>query len=226
MRNFKQHFLSLGFGLLIALATLLSHLGPGPMIVKADSSVAWNFSYSSFKDLGQLKSEKTIDGLALLANEELPLFIKAEEANVSESNYTSALQLIATGSKDKASLKFLVSDNDVIKVVLKSASQTDEGHLVLADSQGQDLTNLTVGVQASEATYTYSGEAGELYLYAKDADLDLFSIQVGATSSDAVSESQLSEATSNSSETTEVDLCQTESADESLIFSSLAASMA
>ena len=44
MRNFKQHFLSLGFGLLIALATLLSHLGPGPVIVKADSSVAWNFS--------------------------------------------------------------------------------------------------------------------------------------------------------------------------------------
>ncbi|MGX6423381.1 MULTISPECIES: hypothetical protein [Streptococcus] len=71
MRNFKQHFLSLGFGLLIALATLLSHLGPGPVIVKADSSVAWNFSDSSFKDLGQLKSEKTIDGLTLLANEEL-----------------------------------------------------------------------------------------------------------------------------------------------------------
>ena len=71
MRNFKQHFLSLGFGLLIALATLLSHLGPGPMIVKADSLVAWNFSDSSFKDLGQLKSEKTIDGLTLLANEEL-----------------------------------------------------------------------------------------------------------------------------------------------------------
>lgn len=62
--------------------------------------------------------------------------------------------------------------------------------------------------------------------HAKDADLDLFSIQVGATSSDAVSESQSSEATSNSSETTEVDLSQTESADESLIFSSLAASMA
>ena len=130
MRNFKQHFLSLGFGLLIALATLLSHLGPGPMIVKADSSVAWNFSYSSFKDLGQLKSEKTIDVLTLLANEELPLFIKAEEANVSESNYTSTLQLIATGSKDKALLKFLVSDNDVIKVVLKSTSQTNEGHLI------------------------------------------------------------------------------------------------
>ena len=225
MRNFKQHFLSLGFGLLIALATLLSHLGPGPVIVKADSSVAWNFSDSSFKDLGQLKSEKTIDGLTLLANEELPLFIKAEEANVSESNYTSTLQLIATGSKDKALLKFLVSDNDVIKVVLKSTSQTNEGHLVLADSQGQDLTNLTAGVQASEVTYTYSGEAGELYLYAKDADLDLFSIQVESTSSDdAVSESQSSDVTSNSSETTEVDLSQTESADESLISSSLAAS--
>ena len=153
------------------------------------------------------------------------MFIKAEEANVSESNYTSALQLIATGSKDKASLKFLVSDNDVIKVVLKSTSQTNEGHLVLADSQGQDLTNLTAGVQASEVTYTYSGEAGELYLYAKDADLDLFSIQVESTSSDdAVSESQSSDVTSNSSETTEVDLSQKESADESLISSSLAAS--
>ena len=153
------------------------------------------------------------------------MFIKAEEANVSESNYTSALQLIATGSKDKASLKFLVSDNDVIKVVLKSTSQTNEGHLVLADSQGQDLTNLTAGVQASEVTYTYSGEAGELYLYAKDADLDLFSIQVESTSSDdAVSESQSSDVTSNLSETTEVDLSQTESADESLISSSLAAS--
>lgn len=225
MRNFKQHFLSLGFGLLIALATLLSHLGPGPVIVKADSSVAWNFSDSSFKDLGQLKSEKKIDGLTLLANEESSLSIKAEEANVSESNYTSALQLNATGSKDKASLKFSVSDNDVIKVVLKSTSQTNEGHLVLADSQGQDLTNLTAGVQASEVTYTYSGEAGELYLYAKDADLDLFSIQVESTSSDdAVSESQSSDVTSNSSETTEVDLSQTESADESLISSSLAAS--
>ena len=135
------------------------------------------------------------------------------------------MQLIATGSKDKASLKFLVSDNDVIKVVLKSTSQTNEGHLVLADSQGQDLTNLTAGVQASEVTYTYSGEAGELYLYAKDADLDLFSIQVESTSSDdAVSESQSSDVTSNLSETTEVDLSQTESADESLISSSLAAS--
>lgn len=225
MRNFKQHFLSLDFGLLIALATLLSHLGPGPVIVKADSSVAWNFSDSSFKDLGQLKSEKKIDGLTLLANEESSLSIKAEEANVSESNYTSALQLNATGSKDKASLKFSVSDNDVIKVVLKSTSQTNEGHLVLADSQGQDLTNLTAGVQASEVTYTYSGEAGELYLYAKDADLDLFSVQVESTSSDdAVSESQSSDVTSNSSETTEVDLSQTESADESLISSSLAAS--
>ena len=225
MRNFKQHFLSLGFGLLIALATLLSHLGPSPVIVKADSSVAWNFSDFSFKDLGQLKSEKTIDGLTLLANEESSLSIKAEEANVSESNYTSALQLNATGSKDKASLKFSVSDNDVIKVVLKSTSQTNEGYLVLADSQGQDLTNLTAGVQASEVTYTYSGEAGELYLYAKDADLDLFSIQVESTSSDdAVSESQSSDVTSNSSETTEVDLSQTESADESLISSSLAAS--
>ena len=122
-------------------------------------------------------------------------------------------------------MKFLVSDNDVIKVVLKSTSQTNEGHLVLADSQGQDLTNLTAGVQASEVTYTYSGEAGELYLYAKDADLDLFSIQVESTSSDdAVSESQSSDVTSNSSETTEVDLSQTESADESLISSSLAAS--
>ena len=50
MRNFKQHFLSLGFGLLIALATLLSHLGPGPMIVKADSSVAWNFSEMCIRD--------------------------------------------------------------------------------------------------------------------------------------------------------------------------------
>ena len=141
--------------------------------------------------MGQLKSEKKIDGLTLLANEESSLSIKAEEANVSESNYTSALQLNATGSKDKASLKFSVSDNDVIKVVLKSTSQTNEGHLVLADSQGQDLTNLTAGVQASEVTYTYSGEAGELYLYAKDADLDLFSIQVESTSSDdAVSESQ------------------------------------
>ena len=225
MRNFKQHFLSLGFGLLIALATLLSHLGPGPVIVKADSSVAWNFSDFSFKDLGQLKSEKKIDGLTLLANEESSLSIKAEEANVSESNYTSALQLNATGSKDKASLKFSVSDNDVIKVVLKSTSQTNEGYLVLADSQGQDLTNLTAGVQASEVTYTYSGEAGQLYLYAKDADLDLFSIQVESTSSDdAVSESQSSDVTSNSSETTEVDLSQTESADESLISSSLAAS--
>lgn len=80
-------------------------------------------------------------------------------------------------------------------------------------------------MQASEVTYTYSGEAGELYLYAKDADLDLFSIQVESTSSDdAVSESQSSDVTSNSSETTEVDLSQTESADESLISSSLAAS--
>ena len=62
MRNFKKNILSLGFCLLIALATLLSHLGPGPVIVKADSSVAWNFSDSSFKDLGQLKSEKRLMG--------------------------------------------------------------------------------------------------------------------------------------------------------------------
>ncbi|SDO45833.1 Right handed beta helix region [Streptococcus equinus] len=225
MRNLKQHPLILVFSLFLALSALLSNLGP--VIVKADSVISWNFSDSQFKDLGQMTSEKTIDGLTILAANESSMTVKSEDASFSGSDYSSALQLEAKENQGKASLKFSVSDKDVITVILKSDSEIEESHLVLANAQGQELTTLTAGTAVSEESYAYSGEAGELYLYAKDADLDLFSIQVESTSSDdTVSESQSSDVTSNSSDTTEVDLSNTGNADESLISSSLAASNA
>lgn len=224
MRNLEQHPLILVFSLFLALSALLSNLGP--VIVKADSSVAWNFSDSQFKDLGQISSEKTIDGLSFLAANEASMAVKSETANLSGTGYSSALQLNAEGNQENGSLKFSVSDKDVITVILKSDSETEESHLVLANAQGQELTTLTAGTAVSEESYAYSGEACELYLYAKGNSLDLFSIQVESASNDEVTESQETEKISSSSDTTEVDLSNTESSDESLISSSLAASNA
>ena len=224
MRNLKQHPLILVFSLLLALSAILSNLGP--VIVKADSVLSWNFSDQKFKDLGQMTSEKTIAGLTILAANESSMAVKSETANLSGTDYSSALQLNAEGNQENGSLKFSVSDKDVITVILKSDSETEVSHLVLANAQGQELTTMTAGTAVSEESYVYSGEACELYLYAKGNSLDLFSIQVESASNDEVTESQETEKISSSSDTTEVDLSNTESSDESLISSSLAASNA
>ncbi|TDE73539.1 right-handed parallel beta-helix repeat-containing protein, partial [Streptococcus vicugnae] len=224
MRNLKQHPLILVFSLLLALSAILSNLGP--VIVKADSVLSWNFSDQKFKDLDQISSEKTIDGLTFLAANEASMAVKSEDASFSGSDYSSALQLNAEGNQENGSLKFSVSDKDVITVILKSDSETEVSHLVLANAQGQELTTMTAGTAVSEESYVYSGEACELYLYAKGNSLDLFSIQVESASNDEVTESQETEKISSSSDTTEVDLSNTESSDESLISSSLAASNA
>ena len=220
MRNLKYKSLSTGFGLLLALAALLSNFGPGPVIVKADS--VWNFSDSKFTDLAPLSSEKTIDGLIFEANENSPLSTLAESVTVAGNDYSNALLLKSQSEQNDNAIKIPVATNDVIKITMKRNSDTESASLAIFDEQGQELTSVEAKSEVSEESYTYTGNDGFVYLRAKVGDVEIFKLEVNSAEAtdESTSESQEQSSTSDS---TEVNLSEVETADEATISTSLAA---
>ncbi|WP_288274972.1 right-handed parallel beta-helix repeat-containing protein [uncultured Streptococcus sp.] len=224
MRNLKRKSLSTGFGLLLALAALLSNFGPGPVIVKADS--VWNFSDSKFTDLASLSSEKTIDGLTFQANENSPLSTLAESVTVAGNDYSNALLLKSQSEQNDNAIKIPVATNDVIKVTMKRNSDTESASLAIFDEQGQELTSVEAKSEVSEESYTYTGNDGFVYLRAKVGDVEIFKLEVNsaeATDESTTESTSESQEQSSTSDSIEVNLSEVETADEATISTSLAA---
>ena len=186
MRNLKYKSLSTGFGLLLALAVLLSNFGPSPVIVKADS--VWNFSDSKFTDLASLSSQKTIDSLTFEANENSPLSTLAESVTVSRNDYSNALLLKSQSEQHDNAIKIPVTTNDVIKVTMKRNSDTESASLAIFDEQGQELIIAETKSEVSEESYTYVENDSFVYLCAKVGNVEIFKLEVN--SAEATDESQ------------------------------------
>ena len=146
------------------------------------ASVSWNFKNSSFKDLGEISSNVTVDNLTLLATSSKTMNVKAETVQVDSTEYTYALALGGAGSTSYRSVKVPVSGVDTIKVVLRSSGST-ERTLVVADSSGNQLGTIKASPTASLGTYQYSGSSGYVYLYSSASGINLYKIQVDSSGS-------------------------------------------
>ncbi|MDO5294084.1 MAG: right-handed parallel beta-helix repeat-containing protein [bacterium] len=174
-------------GIAAACMTMALVAPTGGTMVSAASSKSWSFKDSSFKNLGQITSTKSIDGLSLIATSEKPMSVTADTATVSGTTYTYALALGGSGSKSYRSVKVPVSGNDTIKVTLRS-SGTSNRTLVVANANGNQVGTIGCSQTASLGTYKYSGASGYIYLYSSGSGINLYKIQVDSndsTSSDS-----------------------------------------
>ncbi len=180
-KNAKKHF-----SMFLALVFCLSAILGGSSASVLAASTSWNFKNSSFKSLGTISSTVTVDDLTLTATSSKTMTVKADSQTVDSTDYTYCLAMGGSGSTSYRNVKIPVSGAATLKVVLKSSGSSSRS-LVVADSNGTQLTTLTAGTTASLETYRYTGSAGYLYLYSAESGINLYKIQIDETSSSSSS---------------------------------------
>ena len=167
--------------------------------VNAASSSSWNFKDTSFKSLGTIKSNTTVNNLTLLANSSKTMQVKSNTVSVSGTSYTYCLALGGGGSTSYRSIKVPVSGASTIKVTLDAAASRS---LVVANSSGSQLGTLSASTTAATKSYNYTGGSGHVYLYSSNSNINVYKIQVdfsGGSSSSGSSSSGSSSSGSSSS---------------------------
>ncbi len=181
----KKYFPKRACGCMLAMMLCVVMVLTGTGVPVCAGSVSWNFKNSSFKSLGTISSTVTVDDLTLIATSSKTMEVKADTQTVSDTEYTYCLALGGSGSTSYRSVKVPVNGNGTLKVVLKSSGSSDRS-LVVADGSGNELTTLSAGTTASLETYSYSGDAGYIYLYSAGSGINIYKIQMDdATSSDS-----------------------------------------
>ena len=105
---------------------------------------------------------------------------------------------------------------------MKRNSDTESASLAIFDEQGQELIIAETKSEVSEESYTYVENDSFVYLCAKVGNVEIFKLEVNSAEAtdESTTESQEQGSTSNS---TEVNLSEVETADEATISTSLAA---
>lgn len=175
--NLKNKFRKL---LTIALAICMVFgvtLNTGMSTVQAADSVSWNFKNTEFKNLGTITSNVTVNGLGLIANSTKTMSVISDSQVLSDITYTHALTLGGSGSPSYRAVKVPVSAQATIKVVLRSSGSAAR-MLVVADANGNQIGTMNADVAASQASYTYKGSAGFVYLFSSNSGINIYKIQV------------------------------------------------
>lgn len=167
------------------------------LTVKAASSASWNFKDTSFKSLGTIKADVTVNGLTLRATSAKPMSVIADSQTVSGTSYTYALALGGSGSTSYRSVKVPVNGASTIKVTLRSSGSSAR-KLVVANASGKSLTQLSAGTSAATKSYSYTGSAGYVYLYSAGSGINIYKIQVDDKSSTSSGNSSSSGSSSSS----------------------------
>lgn len=162
------------------------------------ASVSWNFKNTGFKNLGTISSNVTVDGLTLTATSAKTMSVKAESVTVDSTAYTYALALGGTGTTSYRSVKVPVSGASTIKVVLRSSGSSART-LVVADSKGNQLGTISAPATAALGSYKYTGSSGYVYLYSSGSGINLYKIQVDATSGSSTGSSSSSSGSTSGS---------------------------
>ena len=95
----------------------------------------------------------------------------------STGNYTHCLGLGGSGSTSYRALKFSVNGACTIKVTGKSSGSSTR-YLAITDASGNELGTITCTSSLATGSFSYSGGAGELYIYSKGSGINLYEVSV------------------------------------------------
>ena len=139
----------------------------------------WNFSEW---EAGDITETKTVDGLTVMAISGKVVTIDANDKTVDDVKYTQRLKLGGTGAADNRILKFDVTGACSIKVILCSASSSDDRTLNICKNEwNKDNPLSTMAAPAGSpvaTTYNYTGEAATIILGSANSGVNIYAIYV------------------------------------------------
>ena len=145
------------------------------------SSKSWNMGNNSFKNLGSISSNITVDGISLLANSSKTMEVKAENATVNGSSYSYCLALGGGGSTSYRAVALDISGKSNIKITARS-SGTSTRTLNVADAKGNILGTISCGSTAALGN-VFTEYSGKVYIYSAGSGINIYKIQLDTTGS-------------------------------------------
>ncbi len=142
----------------------------------SSSSTSWNMGNSSFKNLGTISSNVTVDGLTLKANSSKTMQVKAENVTVDGTDYGYCLALGGGGSTSYRSVSASVSGTSTVKVTARSSGSSTRT-LNIADANGNVLGTISCGSSAALGSVTVN-YTGDLYIYSAGSGINIYKVQI------------------------------------------------
>ena len=142
---------------------------------------SWNFSNSNFKGLGTISSNKTVDGLKLVANSSKTMDVRAVNATVDSNSYTYCLALGGSGSTSYRAVAIDISGKTTIKVTAQSSGSSART-LNVVDASGKTLGTINAGTSAAVGSVA-TNYSGTVYIYSAGSGINIFKVQIDTTGS-------------------------------------------
>lgn len=167
------------------------------------STTSWNMSNSSFRGLGDITSNKTVDGLTLVANSSKTMTVKKEDASVNGNSFSYALALGGSGSTSYRAVSFNTSGKSTIKVTARSSGSSTRT-LNVTDSNGKVLGTIDCGSDAALGSVTIN-YSGKVYIYSAGSGINIYKVQVDSSRSSSVetTKKETTQTTTKKEQTTE-----------------------
>lgn len=145
------------------------------------SSTWWNISDDDFNGLGTISSNTEVRGLHIVAKSGSEVTVDENAKSMDGYNFTHRLKLGGTGAADARHLWFAVTGNCTVEIYLMSGKSNEERFLNIAtDSFGANVQVFSAedGNAITKITYSYTGEATNLYLYSKKSGINIYGIKL------------------------------------------------
>ena len=175
---------------------------------KADtnsSSVSWNMGNSSFKNLGTISGDVTVNGLTIKATSAKTVNVISDEATVGSNTFGYSLALGGSGSLKYRAVAFDTNGQAVVKVTSRSSGSSTRTLMVVGDD-GTELGTISAKPDADIASVNIN-YSGKVYIYSKGSGINIYKVQVDNKSSvEETTKKNTTEATTKKETTTEVQL--------------------
>lgn len=148
----------------------------------------WNFSKSPFSSLGIISSNRSLNGLTLLATQEKSMEVSQHDAGYEKEMdgyvFTHRLKLIGEGTSDARTLTFDVAGFCNIDIYLLSSSDGVNRTLYVDyGTFGNHLNQVTAyGGTFKKQTINYRGGATKIFIYSADQGINIYAIRATALS--------------------------------------------
>lgn len=172
---------------------------------KADtnsSSVSWNMGNSSFKNLGTISGDVTVNGLTIKATSAKTVNVISDEATVESNTFGYSLALGGSGSLKYRAVAFDTNGQAVVKVTSRSSGSSTRTLMVVGDD-GTELGTISAKPDADIASVNIN-YSGKVYIYSKGSGINIYKVQVDNKSSvEETTKKNTTEATTKKETTTE-----------------------
>jgi len=144
------------------------------------ASQGWNMSNSQFRDLGNITSNVTINGLTFIGSPANPMSVTTASVTVGGVQYSHALSLGGSGSVSSRAVSIRTTVGSTLRIAARS-NGNETRRLLVTNIHGHVLGTINCTTTAAAHTITFTGDQ-TIYIYSAHSNILIYEIQLDTRS--------------------------------------------